>query len=161
MLWEGLQEHWEFATSLVPQRAGAHRASPELLQVEAGGHSQTVTVQESALCQSFPGRDTTTTKALEQCPYTREQPQSRDFQAGDVLLFLSSQLALPVLLVPGKVTCPGMIVSISFGMFNTPEAIQWFHALQQAVLHTEFTSGHWNTVQHLFFCWKYLINQYA
>lgn len=48
-------------------------------------------------------KDTTTTKALYQCPYIRQQPQSRDFQAGDVLLLLSSQLALPVLLVPVKV----------------------------------------------------------
>lgn len=27
--------------------------------------------------------------------------------------------------------------------------------------YTEFTSAHWNTAQYLFFCWNYLIKQYA
>lgn len=104
----------------------------------------------------------------------RQRLQSRDFQAGDVLSFLSSQ-PLPVLLVPVRVrtstgipvTCPGVIISISFGMFNTQEAFSGFmhcnrwSAEQHQALHTEFTSGHWNTAQYLFFCWKYLIKQYA
>lgn len=37
---------------------------------------------------------------------------------------------------------PWMIISISFGMFNTPGGIQWFHVLQQVVSSTAPGTAH-------------------
>lgn len=143
---------------------GVTRWTQSIINSAAGeGHSQTVSVPGV-----LPSRqeDTTTTKALNRCPCTRQQPQSRDFQAGDVLLFLSSQLALLVLLLPAKVKGQALAFQLQalersflspLGCLIHQEPFSGFmycswSAVQHQALHTEFTSGHWNMVQYLFFC---------